>query len=468
MKTLNGRNGMGAALLVACFGLFFVIVPYAWGITTVRVGTGFSNPVYAVSPPGDTERLFILEQFSGRIRILNLVTRQTNAADFLVLTGLAGGTEQGLLGMAFDPNYGDNGYFYVNLTVSGTGATEIRRYTVSGDPDIADATSQLLMLSYSQPQSNHNGGWIGFGPDGFLYIASGDGGGGNDSDAGHTAGLGNGQDKSVLLGKLLRIDVHGDDFPGDAGRNYRIPADNPFVGVSGADEIWAYGLRNPWRCSFDSVTGELYIADVGQGVQEEINVQGAGSGGGENYGWRVMEGLLCNFAGDPLPCNDPSFTSPIHVYNHVGAPDGGNAVTGGYVYRGPRTDLQGTYFFADYISNQIWTFEYDGNTKTNFVNRTVEMVPDAGILRAISSFGEDSAGNLYLLNRTDGAVFKILPEPVIMGDYDGDGFVNLSDLSELARLWQTSGCSWCGGFDFDGDLDVDIEDLSVFSGVWLQ
>lgn len=469
MKRTYRQDRMQDVLFGVLCAVSAVMIPSAEAITTVRIGTGFSNPVYAGSPPGDAERLFVLEQYTGKIRILDLLTRQTNATDFLELGGLAGGFEQGLLGMAFDPDYAQNGYFYLNLTVSGTGTTQIRRYTVSSDPDIADDASLLLLMTYSQPQSNHNGGWMAFGPDGYLYIASGDGGGSNDNNAGHTPGLGNGQDTSVLLGKILRIDVHGDDFPGDADRNYRIPPDNPFVGVAGADdEIWAYGLRNPWRCSFDRATGDLYIADVGQGVQEEINVQPAASSGGENYGWRVMEGELCNFASDPLPCNDPSFTDPIHVYNHVGAPDGGNSVTGGYVYRGSRAALQGTYFFADYISNQIWTFEYDGNTKTNFTNRTLEMAPDAGILRTISSFGEDGLGKLYIVNRSDGAIFKIMPEPVMAGDFDGDGFVNMVDLGWMAKLWLEAGCFWCGGFDLNSDQQVDLDDLRMLAELWLQ
>ena len=258
--------------------------------------------------------------------------------------------------------------------------------------------------------------------------------------------------------------MYGDDFPDDTNRNYGIPTDNPFVGISGADEIWAYGLRNPWRNSFDRQTGDLYIADVGQGIQEEINFQPATSPGGENYGWRVMEGELCNFANDPLPCDDPSYTEPIHVYNHTGS----RSVTGGYVYRGPRTALQGTYFFAEYITAQIWTFEYDGVIMTNFTDRTVEMTPDVGSIASISSFGEDGIGNLYVLDLNGGEVFKILPEPVIAGDFDGDGFVDLVDFSWLAKLWLQSNCNWCGGFDFDLDFDIDLIDLQVFGDQWLQ
>ena len=433
-------------------------------ITTMRIATGLSNPVYAVAPPGDTERLFILEQHTGKIRILNLLIHQINGTDFLDIDGLGTDFEQGLLGLAFDPNYADNGHFYVNVTVAGTGATEISRYTVSANPDIADPASESLLLTWAQPQANHNGGWIAFGPDGYLYIASGDGGGSNDNDAGHTTDLGNGQDTTKLLGKLLRIDVTGDDFPGDATRNYSIPSDNPFVGVSGNDEIWAYGLRNPWRCSFDRLTGDLYIGDVGQGEQEEIDFQPAASIGGENYGWRVLEGELCNYPNDPLPCDDPVFTDPIHVYNHAGS----RSVTGGYVYRGPRADLHGVYFFADYATAQIWTFEYDGTTKTNFTDRTAEMAPGVGAISSISSFAEDGLGNLYILDLFGGELFKILPEPVLAGDYNGDGFVDLIDFSWFAQLWQATNCNYCGGFDTNADFNIDLTDLQEFANSWLQ
>jgi len=450
--------------------LSLLLCGVASALTTERIATGLDDPVFAVSPPSDAEHLYILEQHTGRIRVLNLLTRQFSTTDFLDLDGLAGGYEQGLLGLAFDPNYVDSGHFYVNVTVLGTNATEIRRYTRSvSDPNIADPASELLLLTFAQPQTNHNGGWIDFGPDGYLYISTGDGGGSDDNDSGHTTNIGNGQDISNLLGKLLRIDVSGDDFPGNAFRNYRIPTDNPFVGVSGAaEEIWAFGLRNPWRCSFDRLTGDLYIADVGQGAREEVNFQPAASIGGENYGWRVMEGNLCNFANDPLPCYDPNFTDPIHVYAHVGAPDGGNVITGGYVYRGPRAALQGTYFFADNGSDQIWTFEYDGSTKSNFDNRTTEMTPDAGDLDNISSFGEDGLGNLYILDLIDGDVFKILPEPLFAGDFDGDGFVNLVDFGWFSELWGLTGCGYCGGFDTDNDNDIDLADLADFTLNWLQ
>lgn len=239
-----------------------------------QVVSGLTRPVFACAPDGDSSRLFIVEQ-GGRIRILDLTTTPPSKKPmaFLQVSGLATGNEQGLLGLAFHPNYSTNRTFFVNYTDT-SGTTVIARYTVpAGTPDVADAASSRIVLKVPQPFANHNGGWLAFGPDGFLYIALGDGGSGN--DPGNRA-----QNQGELLGKLLRLDVDGDDFPADPNRNYAIPTTNPFVNVAGArGEIWAYGLRNPWRCSFDRKTGELYIADVGQNEREEVNVQPAGQGG---------------------------------------------------------------------------------------------------------------------------------------------------------------------------------------------
>jgi glucose/arabinose dehydrogenase len=408
--------------------------------------------------------LFIVEQHTGRIKILNLNTGLVNSTPFLDIDGLATGNEQGLLGLAFHPDYAANGLFYVNFNES-SGTTNIRRYQVSaGNPDIANPGSGTTVMTYSQPYSNHNGGWLGFGPDSFLYISSGDGGSGN--DPGNRA-----QDiTSQKLGKILRINVNGDDFPGDTNRNYAIPSSNPFVGWTGDDEIWAYGLRNPWRASFDRLTGDLYIADVGQIQREEINFQPASSTGGENYGWRVMEGTRCNFPSDPLPCYDPSFTAPIHEYMHVGAPDGGHSITGGYVYRGPIRQLQGTYFFTDYVSDQIWSFRFDGTSKTEFVNRTAELSPDVGSIGSISSFGEDAFGNLYIVD-LGGEVFKIVCKPAASGDFEGDCDVDLTDFAMFALAWSTQlgDAQWNPKYDISDPRDgiINLNDLAVFVEEWL-
>lgn len=403
--------------LVGCALMLLASVPGAGhaAVTAVPVASGFSRPVVAASPPGDTARLFVVEQHTGRIRIVRLADGSIEPADFLDLGGLATGNEQGLLGLAFHPDYASNGWFYVNLTVS-SGDTEVRRYQVSGDPDVADPTSGTLVLGWSQPQTNHNGGWLGFGPDGYLYVSSGDGGSSDDAGTGHTSGTGNAQDvTNNLLGKMLRIDVDGDDFPADAARNYAIPPSNPFVGVAGDDEIWAYGLRNPWRASFDRQTGDLWMADVGQNTREEIDVQPAASTGGENYGWRLREGTIATPSGGVGGARPAGAIDPIYDYAHGGGALEGFSVTGGYVYRGPVAEIQGHYFFADYVTERIWSLVWDGSdpsgfdgtNHTSFVDRTAELASDGAAIGEISSFGEDALGNLYVID-LGGEIFRIV------------------------------------------------------------
>lgn len=391
------------------------------------VASGLNRPVGVVWPDDGTNRLFVIEQHTGRIRIVDLNTGSMLAAPFLSLGGLASGTEQGLLGLAFDPLHANNGLFYVNVTVAG-GATEIRRYRVSRTSwDVADPDSGVVLLSIAQPFSNHNGGWIAFGPDGYLYISTGDGGSG--FDPGNRA-----QNLDTLLGKMLRIDVRATDGP--TGQ-YGIPSDNPFVGVPGTrPEIWAYGLRNAWRCSFDRLTGDLYIADVGQNQIEEINFQPASSSGGENYGWRIMEGTRCSDdsrAGGNPPCDDPSLVPPIYEYTHAV----GVSVTGGYVYRGHKLGgLQGTYFFGDYGSARIWSFRYDGATLTEFAERTAELNPGLANVGFLSSFGEGPDGELYLLDLVGGTLLRMVSAAeLIPGDLNNDCRVDLADLAILAGNW---------------------------------
>jgi len=378
-------------------------------LTTELIATGLDDPVFATHAPGDTDRLFIVER-TGTIRILDLTTEPpTLGATFLDISGSVKSTfsEQGLLGLAFHPDYASNGYFYVNYTDSGDD-TRVSRFNVSeGDPDAADDTSEVVLLTLVQPQTNHNGGWMGFGPnDGYLYISSGDGGGSGDDDAGHTTGLGNAQDiTSNLLGKMLRIDVDGSDGPGGT---YGIPPSNPFVGVSGDDQIWAYGLRNPWRPAFDRETGDLYIADVGQGSWEEIDFQPASSTGGESYGWRCREGAHdYNFTGT---CSSITHVEPIHEYSHGGSPFR-CSITGGEVYRGCAVpDLAGTYFYADYCSDQIWSLVVSGGMATSQMDRTAELDPPGlAEINNISSFGTDADGEIYILS-LEGDVFKIVPD----------------------------------------------------------
>lgn len=399
-------------------------------LDTTRVANSLSMPLFVTAPPGDFNRAFIVEQritgtSTGRIRILDLTTSpptlQSTASPYFTVSPVSTGDEQGLLGLAFHPDFLNNGYFWVYYT---NPSTQIVRYQANAPfatSTTANLASATTVLSFSQPFSNHNGGWIGFGPDGFLYIASGDGGSAN--DPGNRA-----QNIDLLLGKMLRIDVDGadnipgnDDDDGAIGQNlapYTNPPSNPFVGVAGLDQIWAYGLRNPWRASFDRLTGDLFIADVGQNVWEEIDFQPASSIGGENYGWRCMEGNHCTGLTGctcQIGCGSGVLECPIYEYSH----GSGCSITGGYVYRGSAIpSLQGTYFFADYCSAQIWTFSYSqGSGVTNFMNRTGELAPGGGLsINSITSFGEDAAGEIYICDRGSttaqtGEVFKLIPGP---------------------------------------------------------
>ncbi len=368
--------------------------------TTIRVANGLSRPVFVTHAPGDFQRIFIVEQ-TGGIRILrNGVPLEP---PFLNLDpiSLYRGDERGLLGLAFHPNYPTNGQFFINY-IDNAGNTVIARYHVSADPNIADPNGEIV-LTYDQPFTNHKGGWMSFGPDGYLYIASGDGGW---VSVPNPDPFNNAQDIHKLLGKLLRIDVNGDDFPEDASRNYAIPPDNPFVGVDGDDEIWAYGLRNPWRCAFDDLTGDLYIADVGHSDWEEIDFEPADSTGGRNYGWKCMEGMHCTTYGG-CDCPSPALTPPIYEYDHSSKRC---SIIGGEVYRGCAIpDLLGTYFFADFCSNEIWSFRYIGGV-TEFQDHTAAFVPPGGFhIQDISSFGKDAAGELYICDLLGGEVFKVIP-----------------------------------------------------------
>ena len=362
-------------------------------ISATQVAADLDAPLFAVSPPGDLGRLFIVEK-AGAVRILDLATGNVLSQPFLDLRGqIAVAGEQGLLGLAFHPDYAQNGWFYVNL-IRPDGDTEIRRYQVSaGNPDLADAASAETVIRIDQPddgRSNHKAGWLDFGPDGYLYAALGDGGGGGDPDN-------RAQNGDSLLGKMLRLDVDGDDFA-DAARNYAIPSDNPFVGTAGADEIWALGLRNPWRPGFDRGLGDLFIADVGQGAWEEVNLGAAGA----NYGWRTYEGSFPYLPGTPL--GGGTLTEPIHAYNHEFS---GRSITGGYVYRGPAEGLHGDYFFADFVTGQVFTLELDGGEWVA-TERTGQISPDAGSVNNPASFGQDGAGNLYLVD-IDGDLFRLTP-----------------------------------------------------------
>ena len=340
------------------------------------VATGIPEPVHLAAPSGD-DRLFVVEQ-GGRIRVIrdgNLL-----AEPFLDLSGEVndGGNEQGLLSMAFHPGYAGNGWFYVNFTDL-NGDPRVVRYTVSADPDVADPASAHPILEVEQPYGNHNGGHILFGPDGMLYVAMGDGGSSGDPD-------GNAQDPMTLLGALLRLDV-------DGGDPYAVPADNPYVGdPEGRDEIWAIGLRNPWRIAFDPPSGMLYVADVGQDEQEEVNVVPA-SEPGLNYGWPIMEGFECFQEPD---CDPTGLVLPVLTYatGPVGC-----AIIGGHVYRGSGVSgIEGHYFYSDWCAGWLRSFRMEGGETVD------EREWDVGELGRILSLGVDAAGELYILSSSQGGV----------------------------------------------------------------
>ncbi|MFN2400677.1 MAG: sorbosone dehydrogenase family protein [Gemmatimonadaceae bacterium] len=343
-----------------------------------EVVSGLMNPLHLSAPAGDA-RLFVVEQ-PGRIRIVK--NGSLLPASFLDISNrVRSGGEQGLLSVAFHPRFAQNGYFYVNYTDL-NGDTRVERYTAAPGADVANQTSDKLILTIAQPYSNHNGGLVVFGEDGMLYIGMGDGGSGGDPH-------GHGQDRATLLGDLLRINV-------DAGDPYSIPADNPFRTTAGVrPEMWASGLRNPWRFAFDQTADLLYVADVGQNAWEEINVVSSRQGG-LNYGWNTMEGTHC-FASNP--CDRQGLTLPALEYDH----SEGCSVTGGYVYRGQRiSGLAGHYFYSDYCRGWIRSFRFAAGAVADQREWPVANVGN------VLSFGEDAVGELYVLS-ANGKVYRIAP-----------------------------------------------------------
>lgn len=366
----------------------------------VRIANGLTLPNTIAAPRLDPNRLFVVEK-TGRIRLIKngslLPTAFLNLSAKVTPGSNNFGSEQGLLGLAFHPNYESNGRFFVNYTDL-SGDTVVSRFQVSGNPDIAD-TTETILLTISQPFANHNGGNILFGPDGYLYVGMGDGGSGGDP-------LESGQTDATLLGKMLRLDVDVNTAPFHAA-----PASNPHFGdPSPFDLIWAKGLRNPWRFSFDRANGDLYIADVGQGSWEEIDWVPGTSTGAENYGWDIFEGTHCY---DPEPdfmmCPAPGgYVMPVVEYDHgVGC-----STTGGFVYRGcAMPDLHGTYFYSDYCTAFIRTFEISGGAATNEQDRTADVAPGGGLsIDSVVSFGEDARGEMYIADQ-GGEIFKIVPQP---------------------------------------------------------
>ena len=398
----------------------------------------FTDPVGIYHAGDGTDRLFVLEQ-PGTIKVFSNNSSTENVQTFLNITSIVdqdpGYTEEGLLGLAFHPNFNQNGYFYVNYTDYGPKRNVIARYMVSAtNPDQADTESSLIILEVNQPYTNHNGGQMGFGPDGYLYISFGDGGSAGDPQ-------GNGQNLQTLLSTIIRIDV--DNF--SDGLNYSIPFDNPFISSPNArDEIYAYGLRNMWRFSWDPVTGLLWGADVGQYNWEEIDIIYPGL----NYGWNIMEGNHCYPAG--TSCSSEGFEPPVFEYAlYV---DGVCSVTGGYVYRGNGIlSLYGKYIYGDWCTGDIWALTYSDDG--NHVNEHLIL---SGI--NISSFGLDKNNELLICANAN--IYKLISdeEPGILGDLNQDGLINVQDI--ILSINIILGASpnnyqlWSGDLNEDGVIDI--------------
>lgn len=368
-----------------------------------RVVTGMNAPLYLTGLPDSTGRVLVVEK-AGLVRIVTPSTGAITATPFLDVTGtISTDGERGLLGLALAPDYVASGTVYAFVT-NPTGTIEVRRYqAAAGTRDRIDAATGDVIISIPHPGfNNHNGGWLDFGPDGNLYLGVGDGGGSGDPGS-------NAQNPTVLLGKILRIDPSRDSYPADAQRDYGIPATNPFATTGGAPEVWALGLRNPFRAGFDRTTGNLYIGDVGQSAIEEIDLVPSGTNG-LNFGWNLREGTE-PFAGGAV---GGSFTLPVAEYGHGSGPTQGNSVTGGYVYRGPVTALTGQYIFGDFVNGNIWSVAVSALTQgqtlasSSFTARRTAFAPNAGTINNIASFGVDQTGNLYIVDY-DGEIFVIEP-----------------------------------------------------------
>jgi glucose/arabinose dehydrogenase len=383
---LAGANELSADAVQSSVARSTLLNPAQVTVTADEViASGFDHPVHLTHAGDDSGRVFVVEQ-SGTIRIIE--DGRGASGPFLdIADRVMYGGERGLLSVAFPPGYADKGYFYINYTRQPDGSTVVARYRITEDPDVADKNSEEVLLTVQQPYANHNGGQLAFGPDdGYLYIGMGDGGSAGDPEN-------NAQNTDSLLGKMLRIDVESGADP------YAIPEDNPFANVSGyRSEIWALGLRNPWRFSFDRATGDLYVGDVGQNAWEEIDYEAAHSVGGLNFAWRCKEATHdYEFAG---ACPALVLTDPIAEYGR----DEGASVTGGFVYRGTRYPaLMGRYFFADYVSGKLWSMHETGPGTAMWT--APELVLDTGL--NISSFGEDEEGELYVVDYAGGTVRRL-------------------------------------------------------------
>lgn len=533
------RSGVLAGGLVALAGLALA-APARGQFAGLTVMTGLSRPVFVTAPPGDYSRLFILEK-GGNVRVADITTNPlpTVAATPVLTVAITGNTnasdERGLLGLAFHPQFLSNGRFYINYTATNASSqlvTRIAEVTMR-DPvslaptpraNVADPASLRILMEFTQPQSNHNGGWMGFGPDGNLYISQGDGGDSYDDAAGHTAPGGNGQDITRPLGKMLRINVDGvgavpfDGQIGGVANAYRVPADNPFAGATaGRDEIWAYGLRNAWRPSFDRLTGDLWISDVGQDFVEEINFQPAitaqniATVRGRNYGWRCFEGTIpvvnsalaagynnnacpasfegsfggVNYVGPVGEFVHPGTTPPATPSRIVASVASACSITGGYVYRGCAVpELRGQYLFTDYCAGRVYRSglnaaqtQMTAATELAQVWAGFAMPAGAATVPAITrpvvslvSFGEDAYGEVYIVDQPGGRVFKIIPvatSRVPLGNTDADrnGIVTIDDIFVFLNQWFAQ--DGRANFDRVGTAPT-IDDIFQYLNAWFR
>lgn len=459
------RSGHGKAAAVvggAAACLLVAGTASAQVVALQPVATGLARPLFLTQVENDPGRLFIVEQRSGttgRVRVVRNGTLQ--ATPFVSITSVNTGSEQGLLGLAFHPNFLSNGWLYVSYTNAASGSV-IERIRVSNpaidNPTIAE---RQVLLTRARTAGNHNGGWIGIGPDGFLYIAFGDSGGSNDPGN-------SGQTLTDLRGKMLRIDVDGadnipgnDDDDGVAGSSsapqYTNPASNPFFGpTAGLDEIWAWGLRNPWRNSFDKLTGDLWIADVGQDLREEVNFQAAGAAGGQNYGWRVKEGTnVTGLGGGVGP-----FIEPVLEYDHLSNIPPVNltgcSITGGFVYRGCAMPwLVGKYIFGDFCGGWIGAFD----------PATGQVQILAPVVGSLGSFGQDAQGELYVMSTSSGgAVQRLVPQALV--DCNSNARADSCDIALGSSLDVNNNqvpdeCDGCIA-DIDGQPGLDLGDFFFF------
>jgi len=392
---------------------------------SVLVASGLTGPLYVTAPANDP-RLFVVER-AGRIRVVE--NGSVLPTPFLDIQGLVGDAgEGGLLGLAFDPDYADNGLFTIYYTDNNLDSV-VARYSRASDNEANPNSAQILLFIDQPSFTNHKGGTVLYGPDGFLWFATGDGGSANDPDE-------NAQNPQSLLGKMLRIDVGPVFAPSSvpvAGQNYRIPVDNPFRTSAPRDEIWALGLRNPYRWSFDRETGDIWIGDVGQSALEEVDFEAASDPGGNNYGWDVMEGGNCDPT-DPAPappCNSPSLTLPVYQYGRAG---GECSIIGGNVYRADFSALRGLYFFGDFCTGRIWTFDPE---TLLIVNRTAELGAAAGVTFTLVGFGEDGFGRPLIVQRNAGTIYRIQPvTPGPPGCGVGPELAALLPLLAAARRWR--------------------------------